>query len=313
MEDFENIVFLGEGAHGRVFRATEKWCGREVVVKLLEHRTTSIDGLHNFRREVDALLGLRHANIIKLFSVHENSINDIEKVFTIVMEPMDIDLHNHIYPTPQSFRILHAGDAQLVLRDILSGVQHMHAQGFVHRDLKPENILLRYSDQTIKIADFGLSIHNPGSIPKRPYRVVTLPYRAPELLLGMSTYTKAVDMWSIGVILAELILGHYLFYGLNEPSMLVSIFRHLGIPSFGELTSVPLVPYDIIVRAQTDLLEGPLEELYPRLQILGEKGLDLLKKLLARNPAERISAEEALQHPFIVDVIEVDGDEGGEQ
>lgn len=118
------------------------------------------------------------------------------------------------------------------MKQILEGVCHCHENRIIHRDLKPANILLSgATNDRIKIADFGLA--RAFSIPIKPYTkdVVTLYYRAPELLLKMQEYSTGVDIWSVGCIFAELATRKPIFTGQNDQLQLNEIFKVLGTPT----------------------------------------------------------------------------------
>jgi len=160
------------------------------------------------------------------------------------------------------------------------------------------------SQGVLKLADFGLA--RCFGIPLRAYthEVVTLWYRAPEILLGDKTYALAMDMWSVGCIFAELVLGRPLFPGDSEIDELFRIFRLLGTPNDEVWPGVtklqdftPIFP---------NWLPQPLEQIVPRLAkeeaSEGEGvglGVDLLYQLLAYDPVDRISAKRSLRHPYL--------------
>lgn len=117
------------------------------------------------------------------------------------------------------------------MKQLLEGVRHCHENRIVHRDLKPANILMTGKENTqVRIADFGLA--RAFSIPIKPYTkdVVTLYYRAPELLLKMNEYSTPIDIWSVGCIFAELVNKKAFFAANNEMMLLAEIFRVLGLP-----------------------------------------------------------------------------------
>jgi len=175
---------------------------------------------------------------------------------------------------------------------ILDGLTYCHSKRIIHRDLKPQNLLLNKNLQ-LKLADFGLA--RAFSLPIRPYtkEVLTLWYRGPEILLGTQEYSKSVDMWSVGCIFAELCLGHPIFQGENDIDQLMKIFKILGTPDEDTWPEMQNLPY-----YKENFPKYPavkLEELIPNLD---SDGINLLTKMLAYDPNQRISAKEAIKHNY---------------
>jgi cell division cycle 2-like len=204
-------------------------------------------------------------------------------------------------------------EIKTLMLQLLSAVSHCHSNWILHRDLKTSNLLMN-NRGTIKVADFGLARRygDPVGVGGMTQLVVTLwyrcvcspkvplpsnaaaDYRAPEILLGAKTYSTAVDMWSVGCIFAELLLKEPLFQAKAEIELLSCIFKLLGPPtndSWPEYSSLPL--------AKTIRLPSPqphqFRQKFPYLTVAG---IDLLSSLLTYDPERRISAEEALQHPY---------------
>ncbi|KAH9276563.1 hypothetical protein BASA83_000691 [Batrachochytrium salamandrivorans] len=200
------------------------------------------------------------------------------------------------------------------LYQLVNGLLFCHAHRILHRDLKPQNLLIDQHGM-LKLADFGLA--RAFGIPLRTYthEVVTLWYRSPEILLGSKHYSTAVDMWSVGCIFAEMILKHPLFPGDSEIDEIFRIFRALGTPSettWPGFASLPDYKPNFPIWAPQ-----PFSEIVPNLDM---DGLDLLSgaylfqhsillfsiiivhRMLAYDPAARISAKKAINHPYFKDV-----------
>lgn len=191
---------------------------------------------------------------------------------------------------------LTAQDIKKLLFQIILGIYVCHTSSIIHRDLKPQNLLIK--GDNVKIGDFGLA--RQVSLPMRTYthEVVTLWYRAPEILLGLKKYAHSVDMWSIGVIFAEMIMqGCILFPGDSELDELMKIFQVLGTPSEKSWPGVSQLPYFNNNFPQWKV--SKLRELVPKLD---DTGFDLMKQMLTLDPVKRITAKAALEHPYFADL-----------
>ena len=174
---------------------------------------------------------------------------------------------------------------------ILDAVAFCHSKKIIHRDLKPQNILVEKDGEIVKVADFGLA--RAFSIPIRPYtkEVLTLWYRAPELLLGINEYSTPVDIWSIGCIFGELVLRQPLFKGEYEIEQLFKIFHLLGTPDKNIWPDVESLPNYSKEFPKFKPLK--LEKYFVGLD---KNGIDLLKQMLIYDPNQRITAKQALMH-----------------
>lgn len=294
-----------EGTYGIVFAAEEVATGDIVAVKKVKLGASDALG-EGFPitalREANVLLSLKHPNIIR---VREMVVGgDLDKVY-MVMDYMtrDVKEAGTLLGAPWA-----AAEAKCLMAQLLSGVAHMHSHWVIHRDLKTSNLLLG-ADGRLAICDFGLA-RKYGS-PLRPFTeaVVTMWYRAPELLLGARTYATAVDVWSCGCILGEFMLGRPLFAGSSESEQLNLIFRLLGSPTGASWPGWESLPLARSVRMRA---YAPPPSLRAALGLAGaaqsvgtgsvahisEAGLDLLRSLLCLDPSRRISAADALAHPW---------------
>lgn len=182
------------------------------------------------------------------------------------------------------------------LYQLLRGMDYCHRRGIMHRDLKPQNLLVdRYG--SLKIADFGLARAFMVPIRQYTHEVVTLWYRAPEILLGQKAYAPGVDMWSVGTIFAEMVTKRPLWPGDSEIDELYQIFRTLGTPTEKTWPGVTSL---------RDYSEGfpkwPAKSLEKAVPGLCKQGYDLLGKMLAYDPAKRISCKDAMAHPYFDDL-----------
>jgi serine/threonine protein kinase len=288
LKKFRKVDLLGQGTYGKVYKVIEAATNQVYALKKI---LTTLDG-EGFPavalREVCLLRSLAHPNIVRLWDIVVT-----EHHLYLVFEFVVSDLHGLIVKPDFSMT---PAIVKRLIRQILQGLDYCHSHRIMHRDLKPGNILVD-SNLNVKLADFGLA--RAFQIPSRPYtgRVQTLWYRAPELLMGSDQYTYAVDMWSVGCIMAELSARQVLFAGQSEINTLFMIFRVLGTPSestwpgFTELpnfnSAFPFFP------------AVPLNSVIPGLD---NRGIDLLSKMLKYDPSSRITAGEALHSPYFADV-----------
>lgn len=200
---------IDEGAYGVVFRARDKTTDEIVAIKKLKLDKEKEGFPITALRELSTLISLKHPNVVNVKEVVYGS--SLDKIY-VVMEYMDHELKSILEDRRMEFS---HGQIKCLMKQILEGLHFTHKRWIIHRDLKTSNLLYG-NDGILKICDFGLA-RKFGS-PLRPYTnlVVTLWYRAPELLLGTEIYSPAIDMWSIGCIFAELILKDPLMMGKGE-------------------------------------------------------------------------------------------------
>jgi len=217
----------------------------------------------------------------------------------LVFEYLDQDLKKHMDSLP-------GGMKPVLLKSymfqMLAGLNFCHARRILHRDLKPQNLLIDRSG-ALKLADFGLA--RAFGIPVRTYthEVVTLWYRAPEILLGQQQYSTPVDMWSIGTIFAEMVMKQPLYPGDSEIDELFKIFRTLGTPNEQIWPGVSKLP-----DYKPTFPKWPVQGMDKTITIWGDaasvapQGIDLLASMLVYEPAKRISAKSSMTHPYFDDL-----------
>ena len=296
VSEFEMIKKINEGTYGVVYKAKDKKTGEIVALKKVKMNMERDGFPMSALREMNILLSLNHPSIVNVKEVVVDD-DDSDDGTYMVMEHMQYDLKQLMEVKAQPFSM---GEIKSFMRQLLEGVKYLHDNWILHRDLKTSNILLN-KEGHLKICDFGMS-RQYGS-PLKPYTplVVTLWYRAPELLLGAKTYSKAIDMWSVGCIMAELFSKDPLFRGKTELEQLDKIFRTLGTPDekiWPGLSKLPGSKANFVKQPYSMLRMKFPAASFTGLPVLSESGFDLLNKLLAYDPEKRISAEAALQHEW---------------
>ncbi|CAH0489136.1 unnamed protein product [Peronospora effusa] len=291
MERYQRIEkggSIGEGTYGVVYKSLDLKTKKVVALKRIRLETED-DGIPSTAlREISVLRELEHPNIVRLL----DCLQEDGKLF-LVFEFMDKDLKRHM---EHKIGKLEPSQIKSFLYQLLKGLAFSHSRGIMHRDLKPQNLLVNATGE-LKIADFGLARAFSLPIKKYTHEVVTLWYRAPEILLGQEVYSPPVDIWSVGVIFAEMVLKKPLFPGDSEIDQLYRIFRTFGTPNEASWPGVtklrdyaPTFP---------KWKKKNMRELFSQLD---ESGLNLLEFMLHYDPSMRISAKEALRHPYFDDV-----------
>jgi len=256
-----------------------------------------------FQNATDAQRTFREIIFLQELSDHENIITlldvikaDNDKDIYLTFEFMETDLHAVIRAN-----ILEDIHKQFIVYQTLKALKYMHTGQVIHRDMKPSNLLLN-SECLVKVADFGLARSvdfkdkEPGRHPVLTDYVATRWYRAPEILLGSTNYTKGVDMWSVGCILGELLGGKPMFPGTSTMNQLDRIIEVTGRPSPTDIEAIQSEFAATMLDSLPDVEPRSLQSMYPN---ASEDAIDLLRKLLMFNPEHRITAEQALEHPYL--------------
>jgi serine/threonine protein kinase len=245
-------------------------------------------------REIALLRELNHPGIVNLIDI----VHGENKLY-LVFEFFNLDMKKYLDRRGKPMTIQHT---RSVLWQVLQGLLHCHQRRIMHRDLKPSNLLIDESETAVKIADFGLARSFGLPLKSYTHEVVTLWYRAPEVLLGSKVYSTAVDVWSIGCILYELAHRKPLFYGESEIGQIFKIFKCLGTPVGDELW-----------QGAEDLPEMKVS--FPKWRVQGNENLvklctqftecpeavDLLTQMMQLEPSRRITVKGALAHPFFAE------------
>ncbi|XP_053990284.1 cyclin-dependent kinase 2 homolog isoform X2 [Hylaeus volcanicus] len=283
MDYYRKLEKIGQGTYGIVYKGQEQ-DGTIYAMKKIYLEKLNIGLPCVVIREISLLKELQHPNIVKLCDVIHS-----KKSLTLVFEFLDQDLKKLL-------DVCQGGLDPTVVKSfmfqLLRGVSYCHDHCILHRDLKPQNLLIN-REGFLKLADFGLA--RAFRIPVKSYshQVVTLWYRAPDVLMESKNYSTHVDIWSVGCIFAEMINGYPLFPGTNEQDQLLRIFQILGTPTLQTWLEILNVTHFDKMFQKYD--PRPWSSIVPSLDNLG---VDLLSKMLHYIPHKRISAKEALQHPY---------------
>ncbi|KAH3664404.1 hypothetical protein WICMUC_005789 [Wickerhamomyces mucosus] len=296
---FEVQQLLGEGAYGVVCLALHKPSGTKVAIKKIQPFERSLFCIRTLR-EIKLLKHFKHENIISIFDIQKPaSFDEFNEVY-IIQELMQTDLHRAIVSQK-----LTDDHVQYFVYQILRGLKALHSANVIHRDLKPSNLLLN-ANCDLKICDFGLARIDDHKLNQNTSRenkismmteyVATRWYRAPEIMLTASNYTTAIDIWSVGCILGELLLGSPVFPGKDYRHQLILIFQILGSPAGEDYSNIKSRRAKEYIRSLPFFKKTKFEKILPYANPLA---IDLLNKMLTFDPTKRITVTDALKHPYL--------------
>lgn len=262
-KDYELVNFLGGGGYGKVYRVKHRLTGTHRAMKIITVKSTSKDQINTLSKEINILKELDHPHIIKVFEFYTNKHN-----FYIITE---LCTGGELFDKIIEVKHFSEVEASNIILQILRAVNYLHSNGVIHRDLKPENIMIESNEErnkeffNIKLIDFGTSdILKRNKMLKK--QIGTSFYIAPDVL--KNSYNEKCDLWSCGVILFILLSGTPPFYGLCEDDI-----------------------YQKIIYGNYSFKNSIWSQ-------ISNKGKDLIKKLLEIDPVKRLSAREAMEHPW---------------
>lgn len=290
---YKLIKPIGHGAYGVVCSAENTQEEEKVAIKKITNAFRNLIETKRTLREVKLLRHFNHSNVIGIRDIMRPETYDSFDDLYIVTELMNTDLHQ-IIVSDQELTDEHA---QYFMYQLLRGLRYIHSAHVIHRDLKPSNLLLN-ANCDLKICDFGLArVANPEEEDKGflTEYVATRWYRAPEIMLSWKEYTQAIDVWSVGCILAEVLGRKPLFPGENYMHQLHLIIDILGTPSRED------TEYIASDKAKAYILNLPHKPQVPFKSLLpnaSDCAIDLLEKMLTFAPGRRITVDEALAHPY---------------
>ena len=290
---FHFLRLLGQGSFGVVFEAEELKTGRHVAVKRIDRLFDSITHTKRVLREIRILSHLYHENITNLVDVAATtSFADFNALY-IAMDLMDTDLGELMRKTRQ----LNIDHHRFIIYQIARALKYLHSANVVHRDLKPGNLFVD-SESRVKIGDFGLArvVDDPYAPDLQSEAILTRWYRAPEVLLNMKNYGNPMDIWSVGCVLAEMMLGRPLFQGQSNINMLTLMVEVLGSPRNTDFQQITNPSARKFMDALPKQGLGSFDDLFRKYDPVE---VDLLRRMLTWNPEERITVEEILRHEFL--------------
>ena len=298
-DTYDRIGHVSEGTYGVVWKARDLATDEIVALKQIKFAVdVRKEGFPvTALREINVLLALSHENIV---SVREMVVGkSVEQVY-MVMEFFEFDLKQGL---DRYDGALSQGELKGILQQILRGLDHMHSKWYLHRDMKTSNILVHHTGR-VALADFGLARRYEDPLQHLTVPVVTLWYRAPELLLGETRYGPAVDVWATGCIFGELIAKDCVLQGEGEIDQLDQIFTLLGAPNETNWPGYTKLPHSGILRWKGNK-DSTLAERFPVARPVSSKqafldlhGFEMLQAMLQLDPLQRITAEQALGHAY---------------
>lgn len=285
---FTRLEKVGEGTYGVVYKAQDTRHNNRIVALKKIRLESEDEGVPSTAiREISLLKELKDENTVRLYDIIHSDSNKLYLVF----EFLDLDLKKYMESIPAGVG-LGADMIKRFMLQLVKGTAYCHAHRILHRDLKPQNLLID-KEGNLKLADFGLA--RGFGVPLRAYthEVVTLWYRAPEILLGGKQYSTGIDVWSIGCIFAEMVNRKPLFAGDSEIDQIFRIFRILGTPTEEVWPDVAYLP-----DFKPTFPKWSRKDLQDSVPSLDAAGVDLMKQMLVYDPASRISAKRALLHEY---------------
>jgi mitogen-activated protein kinase 15 len=293
LRKFEVCQRLGKGAYGIVWKAVEKRSRGVVALKKC---------FDAFRNATDAQRTFREIMYLQAFSGHENIIRlqhvikaENDRDIYLTFDYMDTDLHAVIRSG-----ILADIHRKYIVWQLLKALKFLHSADVLHRDIKPSNILVN-SDCHIKLCDFGLCrsvAEVAGPTPVLTDYVATRWYRAPEILLGSTRYTRGVDIWALGTIVGEMILGKPVFPGASTMNQIERIVELTHIPQKADIDAIRSPFAATMLESLPVMNHKTIPDMFPT---AAPDTLDLLQSCFYFSPDKRPSAEEFLRHVFVAD------------
>jgi len=285
--NYVQLEKLGEGTYATVYKGRSR--ATNEIVALKEIHLDAEEGTPSTAiREISLMKELKHVNIVRLHDVIHS-----ETKLVLIFEYCDRDLKKYMDAHGER-GALDPVTVRSFMYQLLKGTAFCHENRVLHRDLKPQNLLINKKGE-LKIGDFGLA--RAFGVPVNTFsnEVVTLWYRAPDVLLGSRTYSTSIDIWSCGCIFAEMISGVPLFRGRDNQDQLLHIMRIIGSPDERTLRKLAADSPEITIKQFPRYPKISFAQVLPK---ASPQALDLLECLLQFDPSKRITAQDALSHPY---------------
>ncbi|TMW57594.1 hypothetical protein Poli38472_003519 [Pythium oligandrum] len=286
MENYESLGTIGEGTYGVVLKCRHRVTGQIVAIKKFKESDDDEQVKKTALREIKVLKQLRHENIVSLLEVFR-----VKGKLYLVFEYVEKTILEEIEKNPEGLDPAHI---KRLMWQLVRAIHFCHQHNIIHRDIKPENLLVSRNG-VLKLCDFGFARPLAGAGAKYTEYVSTRWYRAPELLVGDVSYGKAVDVWSIGCMFAEISTGLPLFPGDSDIDQLYHIIRCLGriTPRQQELFKKNSLYIGVKLPQSSE--KEPLDA---RFTHFDKHAMDLLKQTIKEEPLDRWTCSELLNHPF---------------
>lgn len=283
---YQKLLKIGEGTYGVVYKVKDSQTSEILAMKKINIDNDDEGVPSTAIREISLLKECEHPNVVDLKQIimENNSLY-------LIFEYLDYDLKKFL---ESQQGMLPLTLVKNLLFQILNAVSYCHSQRILHRDLKPQNLLID-KENNVKLADFGLARAFYLPILTYTHEVITLWYRAPEILLGQKVYTGAVDIWSVGCIFYEISHKKPLFSGDSEIDQIFKIFQVLGTPNEATWKGIDSLP-----DFKATFPKWKAKDFLSLAKNLDAFGIDLLQKMLVLDPLSRISAREALEHVLLI-------------
>ena len=292
---FTAISIIGKGTFGIVYRAKKENSDDILAIK----RVFQDKRYHN--RELEILKELNHPNIINLRNYFYTKGKDESEIFlNCVTDYLPQTLSRILSINYQSRKQLEPFIAKLYAYQMLLSIKYIHSIGITHRDIKPQNILVDQKTNKIKLCDFGSAKKLIQGQKSLAY-ICSRYYRAPELIFGSTYYDSQIDVWSMGCVISELVLGRPLFPGSTPSDQLVEIIKILGTPTKDDIISMNPQFQE---QKFPPIKPTPWEKVF-RNRKIPDHFIDLISKLLVYNPKVRLTAEKALEHIYFDEIKKI--------
>ncbi|KAI9650405.1 glycogen synthase kinase 3 [Ciborinia camelliae] len=302
---YTQCKIVGNGSFGVVFQTKLSPSGEDAAIKrvLQDKRFKVCDVISspsNINRELQIMRIVRHPNIVELKAFYYSNGERKDEVYLNLVQEF---VPETVYRASRYFNKMKTTmpiiEVKLYIYQLFRALAYIHSQGICHRDIKPQNLLLDPGSGILKLCDFGSAKILVENEPNVSY-ICSRYYRAPELIFGATNYTTKIDVWSTGCVMAELMLGQPLFPGESGIDQLVEIIKVLGTPTRDQIRTMNP---NYMEHKFPQIKPHPFNKVFRKADA---SAIELISKLLEYTPTERLSAIEAMVHPFFDELREPD-------